>query len=209
MVLFLLKVTTKTCPKCQLNLTHTAFPNSNTSADGLGYMCRKCAVLATQARQKTMPGLVKKIYQNQLMTTKKMGRALPAYSEQELFAWMLTQGYEVLWATWTASQHDRWLSPSIDRKDNAKSYSLDNIQLITWRENLDNCIRDNRQGTMPRIDTKPVDQLSKDGVFLQAFKSAAMAARAMVGHNRNVGNITAVCHGKWPTAYGYKWRFAE
>lgn len=197
----------KTCPKCSLKLPVEAFPKSKARPDGLGYMCRKCAVLATQSRQKTQEGLVKKIYHNQRMTTGKMGRPAPNYSEKELYDWAVSKGLEQMWQTWRNSGYDRWLSPSVDRLDNNLSYSLNNIQLVTWRENLNNQKAQNRAGTHLHPGSKGVDQLTLEGDFIRSYPSAAIASRAMVGHNRNISNITLVCHGKWPTAYGHKWRF--
>jgi hypothetical protein len=170
-------------------------------------MCRKCAVLATQSRQRTQEGLIKKIFHNQRMTSGKMGRAAPTYTEEELFIWAIGQGYLPMWQAWVDSDYDRWLSPSVDRKDNTKSYTLSNIALMPWRKNLDNQKQNNRDGVYLHTGSKSVDQLTPEGELVTTYPSAAIACRAMVGHNKNISNITAVCHGKWPTAYGFKWRF--
>lgn len=198
----------KYCYDCTLTKPFDAFAKSSATKDGHNAQCKTCAVEAARQRTRTRRGLVKKIYHNQRMTSKKMGRPMPAYSEDQLFDWMVDHGYETLWRAWTDSGHDKWLSPSIDRKDNNKNYTLDNIQLITWRENLDNYVKHNELGIQPRPDMKPVAQYTKDGQYIKTHLSAAIAAREMVGHNRNVSNITAVCHGKAKTAYGYQWRFA-
>lgn len=207
--LFFTDLIMKICSHCQQTKALIDFPKNAQTKDGYGYICKKCAVKSITERQRTLLGLVKKIYHNQRMTTKKAGRPLPTYTEQELFDWMLTQGYESLWKTWVASGYNKWLSPSIDRKDNTISYTLSNIQLITWRENLDNQKQQNRKGIYLHTNSKAVDQLTLTGEYIQTFASAAIAAREMVGHNRNISNITAVCNGKWKSAYGFKWRFTE
>lgn len=143
------------------------------------------------------------------MTTKAMQRPAPGYTEAALFDWMLQHNYEALWTTWVASGYDKWLSPSIDRKDNTASYTLQNIQLITWRENLDNQKKDNISGKYLHTHSKAVDQLTLDGEYIQTFSSAANASRAILGKRGCISNITYVCSGKYRTAYGFKWRFTN
>lgn len=202
-------MTLKTCTKCDITKELDQFPKQAKQRDGHNSQCKVCSVKATQARQKTLEGLVKKIFHNQRMTTSKMGRSLPTYTEKELFNWMMASGYEALWSAWVNSGYDRWYSPSIDRKDNTKSYSLDNIQLLTWRENLDNQKKDNIAGRYLHSGSKAVDQLSLDGTFIRTYPSIAIAMRDIAGHRKGVSNITSVCTGKWYSAYGYKWRFSD
>ena len=171
-------------------------------------MCKPCGVKATQARQRTIPGLIKKIYHNQKMTTGKMGRSAPSYTEAELLQWAINHGLEALHAQWESSGYDKWMSPSVDRKDNTMSYSLDNIRLITWRENLDNQKAQNVSGQYLHTGSKAVDQLDLNGQYLQTFPSIAIAMRTVAGHRKGVTNIANVCNGVWPTAYGFKWRWS-
>lgn len=201
-------MTTKICTKCNQIKKLADFPKQAARKDGLSAHCKQCAVLATQTRQKTLTGLVKKIFHNQHMTTKKMGRPAPTYTEQELFDWMIVHGYHSMWNSWVTSGYDKWLSPSIDRKDNTQSYTLHNIQLLTWRENLENQKKDNITGRYLHTGSKAVDQLDLEGNFIQSFPSAAIAMRTITGHRGTVSNITYVCSGKLKTAYGFKWRFA-
>lgn len=134
---------------------------------------------------------------------------MPAYTEQQLLDWAIAQGLVPLWETWRASGYDKWLSPSIDRRNNTQSYTLTNIRLVTWRENLENQKMDNIQGNYLHTGSKAVNQLTLDGVFIKSFPSVAIAARETNGRRTGVSNITAVCNGKWHSAYGYKWQFAN
>ena len=197
------------CTTCNeiKNLDH--FSKGKVWKNGTTGLCKPCGVKATQARQRTIPGLIKRIFHNQRMTTTKMGRPLPQYTEKELLEWALQNGLEQLHHSWEASGYDKWLSPSIDRKDNTQSYTLDNIRLITWRENLDNQKAQNITGDYLHTGSKAVDQLSLEGAYLQTFPSIAIAMRTVAGHRKGVSNITSVCNGVWPTAYGFKWRWSE
>jgi hypothetical protein len=122
---------------------------------------------------------------------------------------MLQHGYEAMWERWVASGYDKWLSPSIDRKDNTQSYTLNNIRLVKWRTNLENQKRDNISGRYLHTSSKAVDQLTLEGEYIKTFPSIAMAMRELTGKRSSVSNITAICEGKWKTAYGFKWRWAQ
>ena len=54
-----------------------------------------------------------------------------------LTAWAYANGFQKLWDAYVSSEYDQNLKPSIDRLDNSKPYTTDNIRLVTWRENLD------------------------------------------------------------------------
>jgi len=199
----------KTCTKCGETKTLDLFPKQATAPLGRNAKCKACAVRDTQQRQKTLTGLVKKIYHNQRMTSRRAGRALPDYTEAELLEWMLSQGYEAMWERWVASGYDKWLSPSIDRKDNTQSYTLDNIRFINWRTNLENQKQDNISGHYLHTGSKAVDQLTLEGEYIKTYPSIAIAMRDLTGKRGSVSNITAICEGKWKSAYGFKWRWAQ
>ena len=202
-------MTTARCTTCNENKDLSNFSRGKIWKNNTTGMCKPCGVKATQTRQRTVSGLIKKIYHNQKMTTGKMGRPAPLYTETELLQWALQHDLKTLHTAWEASDYDKWLSPSVDRKDNTQSYTLNNIRLITWRENLDNQKAQNIAGDYLHTGSKAVDQLSLEGAYLQTFPSIAIAMRTVAGHRKGVSNITSVCNGVWPTAYGFKWRWAE
>lgn len=47
--------------------------------------------LRTRERRRTVPGLVRLIYNNQRMTSRRAGRALPTYSYEQLLDWVQQQ----------------------------------------------------------------------------------------------------------------------
>lgn len=191
----------KHCARCNVTKPKTDFSRGKST-------CRPCTSLVTREYQRTSRGLVRKIYNNQLMTTNKMGRAAPSYSREELEEWMYAQGYAQLYAAWVASDYDKWLSPSIDRLDNTKSYALDNIRLITWRQNLDAQKAQNVSGEYLHTGSKEVMQYTLEGVYVTTHASLRTATRAL-GVARGTSNISAVCDRKpkFRTAFGYVWRW--
>lgn len=160
-------------------------------------------------KARSREGLVTRIYNNQRMTSRKMGRPLPAYSKKNLLSWMLTHpDFEKLFDAWVTSDYDKNLSPSIDRLDNTKSYELSNIQLTTWRQNLLNQKSMNKDCSYLHTGSKAVLCISLDGVKVTRFDSIGSALRSLGIQNGVVSNISSVANGKWLSAYGYKWEWA-
>lgn len=158
--------------------------------------------------RRTIPGLLTLIYSNQKMTSKAYGRTPPTYSKDELRDWLLSQPhFKDVFDAWVASDYKKDLSPSIDRLDNTKGYSLTNIQLVTFRQNLLNQKRQNKDGTYLHAKSKAVQQWTKDGQFVVEYPSMQIALRAVGGASSS--NIAAVANGVWKSAYGYDWRWPE
>lgn len=88
--------------------------------------------LARQALRRTVLGLAKSIYANQLITSRRAGRPLLTYTAEQLHDWLVAQPvFTSLYAAWIASGYDKELSPSVDQLRNHEGYSLGNIQLVT------------------------------------------------------------------------------
>lgn len=199
----------KQCAKCLETKPFEEFSASKTNKDGLRGACKACTVKEVQEKQKTPRGLIKKIYHNQKMITGKNGRPAPTYTEEELFQWAKANGLRELWYAWRASGYEKDLSPSCDRKDNDISYTLGNIQLVTWRQNLLNQKNMNISGDLIHTGSKAVDKLDMCGNFIKTYPSVAIAMRDVAGHRKGVSNISQVADGKWKSAYGYKWRWSN
>lgn len=198
----------KICNTCKESKENTEFCKSSKHSDGLFSNCRNCESLRTKTYHQTIPGLIKLIYQNQRMNSRKKNHGEPAYTQKELLEWAVAEGVEKMWESWKASGYDKWLSPSVDRLDNKIGYSLANIQLVTWRTNLENQKKDNISGKHLHPASKSVNQLTLHGVLLATYASASIALRAMRGTSGSVSNITQVCNGKLKSAYGFKWEFS-
>ena len=60
---------------------------------------------------------------------------------------MYKNGYKEFYDKWVASGYKKNLKPSVDRLDDFKGYSLDNIKLGTWKDNKKHQVKDILNGT--------------------------------------------------------------
>lgn len=210
------------CPDCQQHreIRLDAFHKLETTC------CRSCVNLRRptkdakdlfdwKAYYHSKEGKLAHMYQQQRQRCLKKQWPQPTYTQEELISWGLSQSiYHTLFEIWETNDYQRELSPSIDRLDDYKSYTLDNIQLTAWRDN-------NAKGKhwqVIGINTKnslAVDQLDMEGNFIQRHHSIKSAARLV---NIDDAKICAVCKGvpvkkgsRYSTpvsAGGFKWRYS-
>lgn len=85
----------------------------------------------------TRRDLLKQIYLLQIRNSKKRGHPRPKYSENEFIGKSLTDPmFNFLYKQWEEGGYDPELRPSCDRILDTHGYSWDNIQWLTYRENL-------------------------------------------------------------------------
>lgn len=190
----------KTCSICSEDLPLEAFDVQSTGRQGRRADCKECRKRFLRSER----GLCKSLLGAQKTKSKKRGHPPPAYTEEQLFQWMLGQpNFQKLYAAWVDSGFTTPLKPSMDRLDDYQPYTLNNIKLTTTEDNLNRYYTDAIQG----INTKTavaVDQYTLDGVFVASHHSYMAAARSL-GQSQ-IGNIRNVAEGIGKTAYGYIWR---
>ena len=196
----------KKCTQCT-KLTDN-FSRNVTAKDDLQSVCRKCNAKNISAFRKTRKGIVASIFQHQKSHSKRRGHAEPEYSQEALEEWMFSQeGFEGLYNDWCEGGFKTKDKPSIDRIDNEKGYSFDNIQLTTWEGNLRNEARDIVQGKLYN-GHKRVAQYNLSGSLVAEYFSVAQASRETGICDRSL----AACCRKEPhrlTAGGFKWEYIQ
>jgi len=126
----------KVCTKCGQEKSLSEFHKDKYSNDGYTSNCKECRNKRSHKWRKTKIGLIKNIYKHEKECSIKRGHSLPKYTYEELEVWVLSQpNFNDLYDKWVKSNYDRMLSPSINRLDNNKGYSFDNIELVSWEVN--------------------------------------------------------------------------
>lgn len=209
------------CRGCQRIMSKPSFPADKSKRNGISTLCKVCTRAYCAAYRKTKEGLITGIYNSQRRSSKRRGYANPSYSRGEFISWCLEQElFHHLYELWVSSDYDMMEIPSVDRLDDYKPYSFDNIQLMTWRENkakghLDEVVGRNKK------KSKAVNQYDLNGNLIAVYHSTHNASRITGVHQ---AGISGVCNGKVvkkgyksngeprsgvpKTAGGFIWRFA-
>lgn len=186
----------KTCAKCGISKPISSYNKVNRTSDGYNYRCRCCVNEYRRSHNKSMRGLASNIYGNQVNHSKSRGHTPPEYSSKEFIDFIVSKHkFKYLYEIWVKSGYLKDFVPSVDRIDNSKGYSFDNIRITSWKIN-------NRNG---RDDSKKeVLKLTQDGyVEYPSVREAAIA------NGICETAISKACNGKLKTASGHKWIFKK
>jgi len=155
---------------------------------------------------RTKKGLVNSMYGGQRTRSRAKKYPLPPYSNDELKDWLFSQPlFHKLYDNWVESGFQRELAPSLDRRNDYKPYTFDNIRLTTWRENKAKGESDRRNGINNKVN-KAVLQFTRDGELVAEFHSTKEAQRQTGIHYTNIGYT---CKGKRKTAGGFIWKYKK
>lgn len=147
--------------------------------------------------RRTIVGFFSQCYSHQKCHSESRNHPMPDYSKQDLInKYMNTKLFKELFKNWEKSGYHTNLRPSFDRPDSSRPYTLDNLQLMTWRENEK---KGHKEG--PK---KPILQYSLGGIFIKEFESGMAASREF---NCSSDTIIKCCRGESKTSRGFKWKF--
>ena len=193
---------TKKCTKCGNKKTLNCYYPQNSTKDGLTFYCKLCANEISKNNRKTKDGLISRIYSDQKNVSQKRNLIHPAYTKEELREWMFNQElFHKLYNNWKMSGYKKMLSPSCDRTDDYKGYSLKRLQLMTWGENFKKACNDRKNGINNKLN-KAVVGINKATGLTVIYHSINEAERKTgTQHSR----ISACCKGIRKSAGGYVW----
>ena len=197
----------KNCTKCNELKLFSEFGENYKRKDGVCYRswCKSCDNKAGIIYQRTRHGIASRIYSHQRRNSRSRNYAMPNYSLDELRDWIFSQpNFNKLFDDWVESGYSKDKTPSCDRIDDYKSYTFDNIQILTWSENNQKHYDDVKNGINNKI-SKAVIQLTKDGIMINEYYSINHAGRETGIERSHIGRC---CRGKLKTSGGFKWRFA-
>lgn len=175
-------MTKKICFKCNKEKDISEFYKHPATADGYLNKCKECTKKDVKNNKTdydlTEKGVIRVIYRTQKSNRVKRGLSLPEYTKEELKDWLYNNGFKKFYDDWVFSGYIKDKKPSVDRIDTNKGYSLDNIRLVTWRENFLFAIEDRIKGigTQGKV-CKPVGLFSKNGCLKASFVSVNEASR--------------------------------
>lgn len=208
----------KTCNVCEQQLPLTHFAKQREGKQGRRASCKECV---KNKYRHSKRGLVWAMHANQRAKSKKRNHPQPSYTQQELLDWCIQNPiFDALYQEWKNSGYLSDLIPTCDRLDDYLPYSLDNIQLLTFKENSNKYYIDSKNGINTKACT-PVICLDTDFNVIAEYHSIVAAARAV---NTSHSNIRNVCEQKplirkntdgsvrtWIPRHckGYVWRYKE
>lgn len=165
-------IESRRCSKCKSDKALSEFHAKPSS------WCKQCCKDTNLAYRRTEKGLLRKIYACQKNASKERGHPKPSYTFEELVEWVKNQGnFEGLYKRWVRSGYKKELIPSIDRKDDYKGYSFDNLlRICTWRENHLRGLYDRKHGINNKSNVG-VASFTVDGKLVKKYHSIHEASR--------------------------------
>lgn len=190
---------TKKCSKCFKRKELSEFyPKIN--------FCKTCDSIRKKEYRRSIRGLCLQIYSSQKSSSKKRGHDMPDYSKEDLFKWITSNAeFRELYYKWVESGYDARLTPSCDRLNDYKPYTLDNIRITTWRNNRDKYYSDAKKGINTK-SSKRVGKYDMQGNKIAEYYSVSEASRA---EGVNHFCISSVCKGLQKTSNGFKWKYED
>jgi len=199
----------KTCRECKQELELSSFYKFFHKRDNkyrYTNLCKACNKNICKKRRQSILGMYQDIYNGQILSSKKRKHCLPNYTLNELIHWAEQQpNINTLINGWIDNNYSRDLKPSCDRLDNGKPYTLDNLRLVSFKEN---CLKANEdtKNNILQINQRKVAQYTKEGIFITKYNSIAEACRATTCAP---GNLVKCCQGEYKTSKGFIWRYAN
>ena len=106
-----------------------------------------------QEYKKSKKGLIAHMYNGQLSSSRRRNHPKPNYSLKELRNFLFdSKKFSILFKEWEANNYIREMVPSLDRIDATLPYSLNNLQIMTWKDNRVKRFSDCSQ--VPKSDNK-------------------------------------------------------
>ncbi len=166
------------------------------------YKCKYCI----KSNERTVEGVISKIYTTQRTSSKKRGHPMPTYTAEELKNFILShECFMPMYNGWIDSGFQSKMKPSIDRKKDDKPYTINNIMLVTWGQNDSKAHLHSIQGKLiTGKERRGVFKVLKDGTTVCLYNSIALASRDT---GVDVSSIIRCCTHRVATAGKFIWRY--
>lgn len=166
------------------------------------YYCKSCANEMAVVQSRTIKGVLCHMFSAQRYCSKKRNMPMPLYTKNEFSKWVMGQSNFIdLYDKWVSSNYCRWQKPSVDRIDENKTYSFDNIRLVSWLDNHNSAVNNKKMGLGNQGKRcRSIMQFTFDGKLIAEYVSGAEATRV----TRIYGTCNAAMGSKF-FAGGYIW----
>lgn len=198
----------KLCITCGVEKSFDFFYKHPETKDGYFSQCKECKKSYEKEKKnylkydKTEKGVIRVIYKAQKCNSKRRKLDFPSYSKNDFSVWLYDNGFKLLYDNWVFSGYLKDLKPSVDRFNDYKPYSLDNIRLVVWKENREKQYDDILLGRSTSGERcKPVVQYDSNGKFIAEYVSFSSAKRIngySMERSLNTGKIDKK---------GFKWSY--
>jgi len=180
----------KICFKCKKEQKYLEFYKHVGMKDGYLGKCKTCTKLDIQLNEKsssksknsydkTEKGVIRILYKSMTQRSKQRNHVLPNFTKQEFNLWLYKNNYLELWKAWRQHNCNKSLKPSVNRKNDFKPYTFNNMELLTDKENRLQQNNDIRTGQSTSGKTcKPVIQY-KNGIEIARYISFSSTRRIM------------------------------
>ncbi len=190
----------KICNCC--NKAKKTFHKDSSKKDGLRTICKDC----DKERLQTVHGCIVEMFKRMKRNSKARKHDLPHFNKLEFKNWLLFKtDFYTLYKDWKNSDFHKDKVPSVDRIDDYKPYSFDNIRLVTWKENNTKAYKDRKEGINNKNNTV-VLKFSDDMQLINCYYSLAFAASE---NNTHRSCIRRCCKNKNAKSNGFYWRYLE
>lgn len=197
----------KTCTNCREIKSVSNFSKDVNREDNLDPWCKKCKSDYKVKYYRTKEGLATQIFVHQRAKSKKREHPLPSYSKVELKNWLFNHKmFSELFSEWRDNNFDKNFTPSVDRLNDYLPYSINNIQLVRWKDNADRFHRDEKLG-INRKKLIPVIAVSVNTGKVIEFYSIAQAQRETNIQSTNIVNICKRRRKGYISSGGYYWYY--
>lgn len=158
---------------------------------------------------RTIDGLIRTIFVSQKKSNLKRGFGDIGYSFEWFRKWILSQkNFYDLFKSWEKNGFKKDFKPSINRLNDYVGYKKNNIELMTWRENLDRYSIDRMNGINNK-QNRPVFQIDYySNEILKKHFSIKNASRLTGADPKNIKFCCDKVH-KYNSAKGFKWAWAS